>query len=450
MSYEYNNKVRVANPRSSTSANPREIFEDISTDIRELNYEQTPLLTLASVLLKRGAKPKGTKIVQREYHNWQSLDKITTATMGDATGESWVRYALIELAGLTRPETKASMIWQPQDKFYIHGTEDVVEVVMTPSAVKYLEDNQTHPELVPDSVAGTGVTGTAMVSTCKTGCIVVKNIRPYALKKLTTNYVEFIGHALKESQDIESIGQQFDIMYNCNFVEHQEAVVTMTEDQYKWIQTKLSKPDWDWQVEKSWQKFKDAIEKNMFFGKRSIDGNGSRTELHMNGFMNTVKTNVAYYNPWQVTDYETMIASFLTDKGFRYGNRKKFGLIGQNLLKNFNLSFKDYRRTSSINPKEIGGMAGLNIESYMIPGGMYINLLMANNLFKPQTPMTDWLAIIDPEQQELRVVKDFETKDYTLPTQRDKKMMIEWQGSIAFHLEQHHALLKTYNTNGFI
>lgn len=342
------------------------------------------------------------------------------------------------------------MIWQPQDKFYIHGTEDVVEVIMTPSSVKYLEDNQTRPELVPDSVAGTGVTGTAMVGTCKEGCIVVKNIRPYALKKLTTNYVEFIGHALKESQDIESIGQQFDIMYNCNFVEHQEAVVTMTEDQYKWIQTKLTKPDWDWQVEKSWQKFKDAIEKNMFFGKRSIDSNGSRTELHMNGFMNTIKTNVAYYNPWQVTDYETMIASFLTDKGFRYGNRKKFGLIGQNLLKNFNLSFKDYRRTSSLNPKEIGGMAGLNIDSYMIPGGMYINLLLANNLFKPQTEMTNWLAIIDPEQQELRVVKDFETKDYTLPTQRDKKMMIEWQGSIAFHLEQHHALLKTYNTNGFI
>jgi hypothetical protein len=450
LSYEYNNKVRSANPRSSTSANPREVFEDISSDIRELNYQHTPLLTLTSAILKRGAKPKGTKIVQREYHNWQSLDKITTATMGEDTGAPWVRYALIELAGLTRPETKASMIWQPQDKFYIHGTEDVVEVVMTPNAVNYFEDGQTKPELVPDSVAGTGVTGTAMVSACKEGCIVVKNIRPYSLKKLTNNYVEFIGHALKESQDIESIGQQFDIMYNCNFVEHQEAVVTMTEDQYTWIQTKLSKPDWDWQVEKSWQKFKNAVEMNMFFGKRSIESEGSRTKLNMNGFMNTVKTNVAYYNPWQVTDYEMMIQSFLIDKGFRYGESKKIGLIGQNLNKQFSNSFKDYRKTQGISPKDVGTSAGLNIESYLIPGGMSIGLMQANNLFKPQTPMSDWLAIIDPEQQELRVVKDFATRDYSLPTQRDKKMMIEWQGSIAFHLEQHHALLKTYNTNGFI
>lgn len=450
MSYEYNNKIKSANPISSTSVNPREVFEDISSDVRELNYQHTPLLTLTSLILKRGSKPKGTKIVQRERHNWQSLDKIVTATMGIDTGVAWERYALIELAGLTRPETKASMIWQPQDKFYVFGTEDVVEVIMTPSAVKYNEDGQTAPELVPDSVAGTGVTGTAMVSACKAGCIVVKNIRPYGLKKMTTNFVNFTGHALRESQNIESIGQQFDIMYNCNFVEHQEAVVTMTEDQYEWIQNKLSKPEWDDQVRQSWQKFKDAVEMNMFFGKRSIDSTGSRTQLHMNGFMNTVKTNVAYYNPWQITDYEMLIQSFLIDKGFRYGEGKKIGLIGQNLNKNFANSFKDYRRTTGLSPKEIGTSYGLDIQSYLIPGGFSLGLLQANNLFKPQTPMSDWLAVIDPAQQELRVVKDFTTRDYSLPTERDKKMMIEWQGSIAFHLEQHHALLKTYNTNGFI
>jgi hypothetical protein len=44
---------------------------------------------------------------------------------------------------------------------------------------------------------------------------------------------------------------------------------------------------------------------------------------------------------------------------------------------------------------------------------------------------------------ELRVVKDFNSRFYQNNDERDYKIMMEWQGTIAWHLEQSHALLRT-------
>jgi hypothetical protein len=44
---------------------------------------------------------------------------------------------------------------------------------------------------------------------------------------------------------------------------------------------------------------------------------------------------------------------------------------------------------------------------------------------------------------DVHIAKNYETRPYNLPTEREKKLMVEWSGTVAFHFEEHHALLRT-------
>ena len=91
---------------------------------------------------------------------------------------------------------------------------------------------------------------------------------------------------------------------------------------------------------------------------------------------------------------------------------------------------------------DVGKKIGLDIQSYYIPGGFTINLIRSE-AFRQGTKYENWLAVIDPKLMEWRIVKDYELRDFKAPGDRIEKLAVEWQGSIAWHVEQAHALLKT-------
>jgi hypothetical protein len=64
-------------------------------------------------------------------------------------------------------------------------------------------------------------------------------------------------------------------------------------------------------------------------------------------------------------------------------------------------------------------------------------------MLRMNTGFEDWGFVIDPKEIEIMVNKNFETRAFKDPGGRYDHLMIEWQGTIAWHREQVHALLRT-------
>ena len=86
-------------------------------------------------------------------------------------------------------------------------------------------------------------------------------------------------------------------------------------------------------------------------------------------------------------------------------------------------------------------MPGLDIQTYTWMGFMLD--LVRNEIFRLDTKHADWMVVVDPAQLELRLQKNYNSFPWDLPTEREEKVVIEWQGTIAHHLEEHHAILRT-------
>jgi hypothetical protein len=278
------------------------------------------------------------------------------------------------------------------------------------------------------------------------GTIVCRTTDANPVMPFTNSYIIYMGRTIYESQDIAAYSKIRDFIYDCNFVEHKEAVLEMTEDQRYLIKTKNGIPDWNFNQEQTFKEFKMDVEMTAFFSQRQVEilQNG-RAKRHMMGLIPSIKTNHAYYNPSTVTDFEDMFGNFLYQQAYMYkvGTMKKMGLCGGQFLWNFNKAFRQYRRTEGIAPTDVGSVAGLNLDTYLIPGGYEIKIAR-NDIFRMNTPMENWCVIIDPSLMEWRIVKNYKSREYALPTNRDSKVMIEWQGSIAWHLEQGHSMLSPY------
>lgn len=433
----YRNLNRRGDPRSSTSINPRNVAEDISNKIYTLYATDLPLLGMTGIA-GSGGKPQAHKFNVMKYYAADPYDYASTVVMGTSVSADLKRFAKLTLDQPSRPDLQGEMYYSPQDKFFITKTGQVVEVVMTPSGSKKIGSGSA---LTLDANFTGGTTTTSAA-----GTVIVRNIEPYSVVPFTASDVISMGRSIHESQPIEAEPAERDIVFDCNYIEHKEKVITMTEDQRYLVKTLSQTPDWDFQQEQMFREFTEEIEHTLMWSERAEDLSNSRRPIrHTRGLFHSIETNVSFYNPLSTDDFELMFLNFLANQGFRYNphGKRKIAICGEQFLINFNLAFREFRHTNSIDPKSMGERAGLNFTTYVIPGDYEIKLA-TSGLLRKNTDVDNWCFIIDPKEMELKLVKDMVSRMYQLPSERDSKLMVEWQGGIAWHMEETHALLKTF------
>ena len=429
---KYDNRSRPG-IRTSTSIDPKEILEDIDQKVRILEPAATPIQTFAAKM-GVGKPPRGHKIQVKQYHVFDSYDFCSACTVG--TGAD-ARLARLTLDQPSRPTTQGIMYYHPQDKFFIERTGQIVEVVMTERASMPMGDGTFY------SNVNTTLTGNSTTRT-QQGTVLVMVTSAVPFINFTTSDVIYLGRTIYEGQPIEAESKQRDYLYDTNLVEHKEAVLEMTEDQVELVETKGEIPDWDFQQEQNMKEFKISVDYNLLFSERSIENIvPGKPKRNLRGLYHSIKTNIGVYNPNTITDFETMFGNFMYEQAFRYNATNKFsklGFAGGRFLYDFNQAFKDYRRTSKL--QDIGKEIGLDFDTYKIPGGFSVSLIRTEAL-RQGTPLEYWCFIIDPEQMELKIKKNYESRYYQLVNERLQKIMVEWQGTVGWHLEQYNALLKT-------
>jgi len=431
----YDNISRIGGGiRSSTSINPRTLAEDITNKVHVLSPNATPLDTIFRHI-GRGKTPIGHKVSTMQYDEFDHFDFCSQAVIDSAMPAGWERFALLRLDQASRPSTNSSMWYVGGDKLQIYETNQTVEVFMTNTS--QIEINDT--TLFTDPTSGT-VSGNSATQTLP-GWVLVRNVEEAPLIPFSTSTIVYMGNMLRESQRITTPSRQRDVYYDYNLVEHKDATVIFTEDQRKWIKTKMTTPDFEFQQKYAIEEFKRSIEFNKLFSERAVDtSDPNRPKRSMRGLIPHIQTNVAFYNPQGIFNFENMMQNFMLEQAFRYNPNgiKKIGICGARFLAQFNQTFASLRRLDQ-NPK---GTIGLNLESYSF-GNFEIGF-MRSDFFGQDTPYSNWLLVLDPIEAEERIVKDYATKPmFQNNDERDMKFMIEWQGTVAWNIEQAHALLRT-------
>lgn len=432
----YRNIIRQGTS-TTTTRDPRMLMEDINDDIRTLRPEATPILTLSQYMPK-GDKPKNHKVVQVQYHSYSHRDFASKLALGKDVNAMYERYAVMTLDAPTRPDVADQMFYQPQDKFFVAKTGQVVEVWMTPmDSISMSVDSRTRFEIDAAVTGGT-------TSRTAPGTVLVRSVLPEPIKPFTSSDLIFMGRSIYESQKIEAVGHMRDYIYDCNFVEHKERVISMSRDQKEWVKTHFKKPVWDFEQTETMEEFKRDIENTYMWGVRGVDMTiPSRPKRTMNGLFHTIETNVAYYNPFAMDSMEKVISTFCFEQAFRYNpnGNKKIAICGGRFLYNFNQAFKDTRRTSGLNPSD--KKVGFDIDTYVLPGGFELKLIPSDAMLGRDMGHENWCFVIDPKEMELKPVLPISTRFYQAPEDRDVKLMMEWQGTVAWHREQSMALLRT-------
>ena len=425
------------------------IVEDIDMKVREMTPYATPILELTSKI-GRGAPPKNHKIQQIRFDHFDPYDRATSVVPGTGV---WTRFARLTMAQASRPTSRKNglMFYQPQDRLRLLDSDQVVEVVMTSSSA--IKDGAGGYFGVPESLAGTGTSETTLTYTCAPGTIIVKTVNPRAFDDtISSTDTIWLGYTLAESQEVSAEPRLDFPYYEYNFVEHKEITFGVTEDQIRLQSTKID-VSLNAQQKRRLSDFKQAIERNLIYGERSMqtDRKDGKAKRSMGGLLDTIHTNVTYYNPDSTTDFENFLLHWGQSQAFKYrtpGLNVKYALAGKRFLTNFNLAFKDYRRTSTLAAGGIGSSVGLNISTYEFPGGDVLHLLPSDHLALG-TPQENWCIVMAMENLVLKTSKDFVTKEVTNPdvaptSKREYEYAIEWQGSLAVHNEPTFAVLRTW------
>lgn len=426
----YNNTARRGVRTTQTVDPMSQALPELSAQIRTLSPEAMPIISVLEKIGK-GPAPKTKKVEVRKHYGFDHLDFISAVTVGTAAE---TRFANITVDQSSRPQTRGSMFYRPQDKIYIMATQQVVEVVMTEDAAYQVNG--------ADISLTTGLTGNTATRSAP-GTIVVRVVQPVNFTSFTTSHMLYLDRTIWESQTVGAESVQEETVFDYNFVEHKEAVIEVTEDQMNFVQMRGTMNDFSWQQTQMIERFKKSIAYSATFGDRAVNyDQNNRPTYHMRGLIPSIQTNVTVYDPTTTTDFETLVSEFMYKQAFRYNNglKRKIAFAGGNFMNNFNKAFKEFRRSDFNQSKQT---PGLQIESYHWMG--YTIDLVRNELFRLDTPQSDWLCVMDPAQAELRVAKNFETWPYggRVIGERNKKLVVEWQGTIAYHLEEHHALLRT-------
>lgn len=427
---------------TTATQNARNVKLDISDKINRIDPEDTPLQTLANYM-GHGPAPINQKIEVTKYNSFDNFDYATEFTISaDPDG----RIAAMRPAQKTRPNA-TSMYYHAQDKFYIVATGQVVEVIATPLGLS---------DIYPASMGSAGSIGSSNTiptglstyytdrATMKPGYLCVRNTERAPLVPFGKSDIIYLGRTIYESQRIEAKSSYRDLWYDTNYVEHKEKVIIMSEDAKDMIKTRTNFLTWLSEKEETIAEFKKEIEYSLMFSERAVNYDvENRPTYHMRGLMHSINDNVSFYNPYSTDNMEALFSNFMFQHGFRYvpNGNTKIALCGDTFLYNFNQAFKEYRQITTVDVKE--KQVGIDIDTYKLPGGNTIKLVKTP-FFRHDTPLEHYCCVIDPVEMELRLNKNYASKLYPSPDERDAKFMIEWQGSIAFHRPEAFALLKPF------
>lgn len=434
--WEFNNRLGKG-VRSSTTASPRSIVEDFEKYIHKLSPDAFPFQTLRTVFGK-GPSPKGFKITTTQLHEYDHFDSCTSATMGTA-GNQELRYARFAPQQLSRPDTRGQVLaYDLQDNLFIVETGQTVEVVTTPGGTVTLKSGAS----LQLTTALTGDTAT----TSAAGSIVVRNVEDAPLVSFAGGATIInMGRTLEESQDKGLTSYYEDPIYDCNFLEHKEATLIFTEEQKNLIQTRWAKGDWDLQTEATTNRHKRNVEHTILWGERAFEGDREYPIRKMRGLYNAIQSNVAYFDPNQILDWEQFLIEHSIHQAFRYnGERaknKKFVICGDAIAAKLSYAFKDYRRLTELKSPNLD--VSLNLDTFSVLG-KYELVIMKHSMFRTGTNLQNWMFIIDPTVCEMRVRKDHTVEtNFANKNERKIKFLIEWQGTMAWNLEQNMSLLRT-------
>jgi hypothetical protein len=434
--WEYNNRLGKGT-RSSTTPSPRSIVEDFEKSIHRLSPDAFPFQSLKTIF-GSGPAPTGFKVTTTQLHDYDHFDSCASATMG-TIGNNETRYARFAPLQISRPETNGQVLaYDVQDILHIVETGQTVEVVVTPGDAVTLKSGSS-------ITLSTALTGNTTTRT-NTGSIVVRNVEDAPLIAFTTGSdIINMGKTLYESQDKGTTSYYNDPIYDCNFLEHKEATLVFTEEQKNMIKTRWAQGDWDLQTESTVKRHKGNVERAFIWGERSFEGDRPRARRTMRGLFNAIQSNIAYYNPDSILDYEIFMRDAAVQQLFRYnGDRatnKKFLLCGDVFAANFSYAFKDYRREVTLNSPN--ATVSLNLSKYKILD-KYELVVMPHSMLRTGTKLENWAFVIDPSVCQFRIRKDHKTEtNFANPDERVIKFLIEWQGTMSWNLEQNLGLLRT-------
>lgn len=415
--------------RTTQTVNPQSVKPQLNEQIRTLRPESMPINYLLEKIGASG-KPKSKKFQVRKYYATDMLDQVTAVTLG-LSADSETRFARLTIANISRPGI-TGMIYYPQDKIYIASTGQTVEVVMTPNAAYQING--------ADLTLTTTLTGNTTTRSAA-GTIVVRVVEQVPYLTHGVSDIWLLGRTIWESQPIQAQSLQRDLVYDFNYLEHKEWVLNFTDDQIDYVEQYGGVKDFTFQQQELIRESKEQVDLTLWTSERAVNyDQQNRPTYHTRGILNAIKTNVAVYNPTAPgLDFEQLVSDFMYKQAFRHqGGMRKWAFAGADFLNNFSRAFREYRR-SDINVSK--QTPGLNIETYSWMG--YTIDFIRNERFRLGTAMSNWVCVIDPEQIDIHVAKNWDTRNYNLASEREKKVMYEWSGGIAFHLEEHHALLRT-------
>lgn len=415
---------------STVRVNPMILKRDIDEKVRTLEPEATPLLTLLGNVWKgMGKPPESKKIETLQHYAFDHIEEVSYVLLG--TG-SYKEFVLVKIPQKTRPKSGSTMFYSPQDMFTLPTGQQAM-VWCTPDACYKVNG--------AEYALDTTTTGSASTTRTNPGYLVLRNVQPSPIISFTAgSYMRYVGYSIWEGQPFAATSKEETFIFRSNYVETMEAVLEMTNDQiryaktYGWINN-LSK-----QQELTLKRFRKEVEYKHWFGVKSLRLDQDNRPFHtMDGIIPQIRTNVTMYNPFDTVDFENFLSLTMNEQGFRWGPNVKTGHCGMRFLHNFNVAFKEFRRSdlSEKNPKP-----GLNIDTYHWMGNTL--KLVRNEVFRQGTPQENWCCIIDPNESEPRVAIDFESKDIAGPRDRVKQMGWTWQGSIAMNREEHSSIIRTY------
>jgi hypothetical protein len=411
----------------------------ITQQLRKVDSKRFPLVHLGSKIMK-GESPKSYKLYTRQYDTFDPYDYVSDVVLGSTVGASYNTMALLTLDQATRPDVTNMMVYAPQDRLVLPSGQEV-EIIMTPTesirrGVGYTSDDYISGFPVPLTGGTDKTTGT--------GTVLVRTVTGAAFKPFTSGDTIYTGRAIFEGQDWEAPSRQSDFIYNCQYVEHQEARIEFTEDEWGWLQEGKKIKDNSRQVEDTKEMLMNAIETHALFGEGSFQATyENRAKTNSWGLIPSLKTHVTYYNP-DTQDFEALIGNWLIDHCYETNINKvstKYFLAGGRFMYNFNMAFRELRQLDR--EGVLKQKIGLDVNAYNIMG--YNMVLVPTDVFKMGTIYENWCLCIDPTMGRLCVVNgyNFNTKLLQSAVQRKHIFGVEWKGTYLWEVERSHALLRT-------
>jgi hypothetical protein len=419
--------------RTTQTVNPQDILPDVDEILRRADPTLSQLETILDHL-PSGKPPKAKRVDVRQYMSFDPLDRVTNVVVGNAANNEQ-RFARLAVQQRSLIATTAvNMIYQPGDKLVLDSGQ-VVEVVATPTDVM--------PGLPQLSAA---LVGQPSGNNPPPGEIIVRCVQPVPFMPGWKNgWLQFIGHTLYEGEPVQQKPWQRDVVYDFNYVEMVERVMECTEDETEFITTRGSAKDMQFQREEMLYEIKQDVELLYMFGRRSYDMTvPQQPKLHMGGVLDFVRTNVTLYNPNTPNlNFEQLIRTWMTNQVFRVcpNGMRKLVFVGERLSDAFMSVFDSLRRIDAAK-QSIKNVGGVSVSTYEF-NGRTIDLVTYRH-FRVETPWSWWALALNIPSLETRIKKKYVIRDATLPTERVYRYAVEWQGTLACHLEETHALLRTF------